>query len=279
MTKSAGADLNSAKRWPEGRVYRKYTSNTASDVSNKVENSFAKGIKNKYKAPIQLTLPFDTSDVFNFNNFYTKDNESLHRALYQAALGRGESLIYFWGAPGSGRTHLLQAACCEAHRINLKPVYLSFSQLGQLTPGVLDNLETLDLICIDDLEHIANQLAWEEAFFDCFNRIWDSRKRLLIASRDLPHRLGLSFPDLASRLSSGVTFHLASLSEKDKWCALQLRAEHHGFRISESVAQFMLNHYSRDMHNLFSALNRLSEASLEAKHRITIPFVKQVLGM
>jgi opine dehydrogenase len=44
MTKSAGAaDLNSAKRWPEGRVYRKYASNTASDIGNKGENSFAKG--------------------------------------------------------------------------------------------------------------------------------------------------------------------------------------------------------------------------------------------
>jgi hypothetical protein len=62
MTKSAGADLNSAKRWPEGRVYRKYASNTASDVGNKVENSFAKkdikSITDLNKARIRIVYRF-----------------------------------------------------------------------------------------------------------------------------------------------------------------------------------------------------------------------------
>jgi hypothetical protein len=61
VTKSAGADLNSAKRWPEGRVYRKYASNTASDVDNKVENSFAKGIMGRYRDhKTQFSTKIDT---------------------------------------------------------------------------------------------------------------------------------------------------------------------------------------------------------------------------
>ncbi|HBO37986.1 MAG TPA: DnaA regulatory inactivator Hda, partial [Pasteurellaceae bacterium] len=35
----------------------------------------------------------------------------------------------------------------------------------------------------------------------------------------------------------------------------------------------------RDMHTLFDALERLDQASLQAKRKLTIPFVKEILGL
>ena len=49
--------------------------------------------------------------------------------------------------------------------------------------------------------------------------------------------------------------------------------------MSEEVAEFMLHHWQRDLPSLFGALQQLDRASLAAKRKLTIPFVKSVLNI
>jgi DnaA family protein len=226
----------------------------------------------------QLALPLGLRDDATFDNFFQGVNAHCVTALNAAASGAGYPFIYVWGQIGAGRSHLLQAACHLATQKNRTCVYLPLSTPG-LTPQILHDLEHINLVCIDDVEAIAKDNAWEEALFYLYNRIRDAGQTLLIAGAHPPQRLGLGLPDLVSRLAWGVVFQLHLLSDEEKWAALAMRAKLRGLVLSEEVGQFLLRRCPRDMTQLFAILDTLDKASLQAQRKLTIPFVKSVLGV
>lgn len=234
-------------------------------------------------SPQQLTLGISHIDDATFSNFYRA--KASPNAMAVAALQRqfsplGEAFIFLWGVSGSGRTHLLQAACHEAQENGLRIQYFSLADLLGFSPAHLfENLEALDLICLDDLQLIAGRDDWELSIFHLFNRLRDSGKHLLVSANLGPHQLPIQLLDLRSRLNSGVTFQLHSLDDFEKQSALQQRARRRGLELTDEVAKFILSRAPRDMNELFKSLSLLDDVSLTAQRKLTIPFVKQVLGL
>jgi len=226
----------------------------------------------------QLTLGFELQNDYQFDAYYPNGNQQLIDVLQQMAMGRGESFVYCWGNSGCGRTHLLQAACHEADKLKLSPFYLSLKSIDELTPDIFDGLEKQTFIAIDDLHYIAGRPAWEEAFFHCYNRIHEQRRRLLISADQAPANLSVALPDLVSRLAWSMTFQLASLDDDNKQRALKQRASYYGLTLSDSVTSFLLRHAKRDTHDLFDMLKRLNHASMVEKRKLTVPFVKAYLN-
>lgn len=138
-------------------------------------------------------------------------------------------------------------------------------------------METLDLICIDDLQCLGGVRAWEEGVFHLYNRAYDAGCTLIMAGNDLPKSLPLQLPDLISRLSYGVTYQLKPLSDAEKITVLMQRANVRGITLSEEVGRYILLHTPRHMATLLAALDALDKASLALQRRLTIPFVKEVL--
>jgi len=114
--------------------------------------------------------------------------------------------------------------------------------------------------------------------FHLFNRLRDSGRRLLLAATASPRELGVGLPDLQSRLSLALVFQLQPLSDEDKLRALQLRASRRGLHLTDEVGRFILTRGARSMSALFELLDRLDQASLQAQRKLTIPFLKEVLG-
>jgi DnaA family protein len=84
--------------------------------------------------------------------------------------------------------------------------------------------------------------------------------------------------DLGSRLNGGLVLTLQPLAEPERIAALRLRAEQRGVELPEEVAMFLSRRLPRDMASLCAFLDELDEASLSAQRRLTIPFVRAVLG-
>ncbi|WP_235663496.1 DnaA ATPase domain-containing protein, partial [Aeromonas caviae] len=166
------------------------------------------------KQPAQLSLAVQLPDDETFVSFYPGNNAHLITALKNAAIGQGSPFLYFWGAKGSGRSHLLHATCAEVNARDAAAAYLSLDQFEQLDPSMLDALESLPLVCLDSLEAIAGNALWERALFDFYNR-WKEKGEgtLIVTGCSAPRKLGLQLPDLASRLDWGVTFHLDELDD------------------------------------------------------------------
>lgn len=228
--------------------------------------------------PRQLTLSVGLRDDATLANFYSHHNDLAVQAVEGIAEGVGEPFVYLWGEPGAGRSHLLQAACHCAGRYQRSAFYLPLDQLKQHGPALLDGLENLDLVCIDKLQLVVGEPDWEEALFHFFNRIRDAGNNLLIAADVAPRQLSIALPDLASRLSWGVVFRLQALDDDGKLAALMARARDRGIELGDDVTQFILHRSPRQTGELFALLDRLDQASLSEQRKVTIPFVKQVLG-
>lgn len=228
--------------------------------------------------PTQLPLAIQLPDDETFTSFWPAGNEALLAHL-QTAQGHGQvDVTYVWGAPGSGKSHLLHAAC--AQRPDLPCVYLPLRMTDVMAPEMLEGLEYSPLICIDDIEQVAGQPEWERKLFDLYNRIHELQQGCLLISANAPaRRLPWQLPDLRSRLDWGTAYRLVSLSDDDKLEALQMRARGRGLQLGEDAGRFLLNHCARDMRSLWQTLDRLDHASIAAQRRLTIPFIKEALSL
>lgn len=232
--------------------------------------------------PQQLSLGVSLNDEATFANFYVPPgsvNAQAVGALEGQLQAGGEPFIYLWGAAGAGLTHLLQAACHRAHAGGRYAQYLPLRDLAGFAPqSLLEGMEVQDLVCLDGIERVAGNPVWEEALFDCFNRLRDHGRRLLVAGVYGPREVPVRLEDLRSRLNWGVTFQMQLLDDAGKQAALQLRAKGRGMDMSAEVAQYILHRASRDMNELFYLLERLDAMSLQAQRKLTVPFVKQTFN-
>ncbi|WP_285765157.1 DnaA regulatory inactivator Hda [Biformimicrobium ophioploci] len=233
--------------------------------------------------PQQLPLGVSVRDHADFSNFFLGQsgaNRQLLQQLQAFVTSAQEQFLFIWGEPGSGVSHLLQAACNAAEEADQSSLYLPLSELVGADPQeLLDGLERMEILCIDDLQLLEHRPDWQEAVFHLYNRIRDAGGRLLIGAHNSPRGLAIELADLRSRLQWGVTYQVESLSDDDKVAALCERARKRGFNLPEDVARYILYRSPRNTAVLFACLEQLDKASLMEKRRLTLPFVKQVLGI
>uniref|UniRef100_UPI003562C26A DnaA regulatory inactivator Hda n=1 Tax=Halopseudomonas sp. TaxID=2901191 RepID=UPI003562C26A len=186
--------------------------------------------------------------------------------------------LYLWGAPGSGRSHLLQAACHQMVEAGGLAMYLPLAEVIEHGPSLLEGMEEVDLLCLDELDALVGQARWQETLFHLYNRLREQGGRLLLSAGAPPRNMAFDLADLTSRLGWGLVFQMQPLDDQSKQEVLKLRAEGRGLQLTDEVARYMLNRGARGMGELFAALEKLDQASLQAQHRLTIPFVKRVMG-
>lgn len=225
----------------------------------------------------QLPLQLAFTDPPSFAQYHAGANLEVVTALKRCVRGEGEPLLYLWGESGTGKSHLLQASCREAHALGKEVAYLPLAELNSHSPALLEGLERLELVCVDDIGAIAGQHDWEQGFCCCFNRLRETGTRLIMAGSLPPAHLPIQLPDLRTRLGWGLILRLKPLTDRDKLTALHLRARDLGLELSPQVGQFLLTRYPRDLTSLWRLLEQLDRATLAAKRKLTIPFLKQYL--
>jgi len=227
----------------------------------------------------QLTLGLQLRASARFSSFVAGPNSELLAQLRRTASGQGEQFFFCWGASGCGKTHLLQACCQQAASEGRAASYVSLRDAGRLSPALLEGWEQFDLACLDDLDAIAARPDWEEALFHLYNRMRERGSSLIVSAATAPAQIGIVLPDLRSRLGWGVVYQIRALDDTQRMQALQLRAREKGFDMPDETARYLLRRLPRDLPALFDLLERLDTASLAAQRKLTVPFVKSVLGL
>ncbi|MGZ5075621.1 MAG: DnaA regulatory inactivator Hda [Methylobacter sp.] len=226
----------------------------------------------------QLPLDFEFRANQTFNDFYPGSNREIVTHLQQCIAGVGEQQIFLWGKPGQGKTHLLQACGHQAQSQNLSSFYFDLARAELPDPLLLNGLEEFDLVCFDNIKSIAGHPSWELAFFNFFNRHRDSGHKLIVSACSAPNDIPIRLPDLKTRLNWGLTLKLQPLTDDDRIAALIFKAGQMGFDIAPQAGRFLLTHYDRDLNSLWALLDKLDKASLAAKRKLTLPFLKQILN-
>jgi DnaA family protein len=221
----------------------------------------------------QLPLRVRLRDYARLANFVPGDNHQALRSLEPAS--DAPRVVWLWGRSGSGKTHLLQAACAVAGERGEAAAYCDL--VAAPSPAVLDGCDALDLVCLDGLEAVAADADWNRAIFRLHTLLHDGHGRLLLASTAPPASLAFTLPDLRSRLLAAAVHQLTPLDEGGQCEALRRRAAAQGLELSEDAALFLVHRVPRDMHSLLHVLDQLDQASLVAQRRLTIPFLRDAL--
>src|SRR5688500_7296852 len=196
----------------------------------------------------QLPLPISAAAQPSLDNYVAGANaEALERVR---ALARGalkEAVVYLWGEPGSGRTHLLRAA-------------------ARANPT---------LVTADDVE--ALDAAAQHALFNAINAAREGGPAVLAAGEAPPAGLALR-EDLRTRLGWGLVYQLKPLTDSDKALYLQTEATRRGLVLGDEVARYLLTHLPRDLGSLHAVLDRLDQHSLARQRPLTLPLVREALS-
>lgn len=225
----------------------------------------------------QLPLAVRPADHAVFESYYAGDNAALLHALREAALVDCRCIMWLWGPPGCGRSHLLQATVSLAHQSGRRAACLP---LGENLPvGMLEGLETLDLLCLDDMQAVAGHDEWERGLFLLYEALRQRGARLVMSATRTPVHIPFRLPDLASRLASGATYRIRPLDDEARAAALHQRARWRGIDLPDETVRYLLSRVERSMGSLFRLLDELDLAALAAQKRLTVPFVRETLGL
>lgn len=193
------------------------------------------------------------------------------------ASGACHETLYLQGASGSGKSHLLLAACAAAEASARHARYLAMPMVRGDARDAFAGLEHADLVALDDVGAIAGDRDDEIALFDLHNRLQDAGVDILYAARQAPAALLVELPDLRSRLAQCTLIALPSMDDKGRAEVLRRRAASRGLVFEEAALEWLLTRWSRDLSDLTALFERLDHASLAAQRRITVPFLRQVL--
>ena len=193
----------------------------------------------------QLALGISPPPQPTLENFVPGANAELLARLRALASGeRSESVLYLWGEPGSGRSHLLAASA---------------------RPGVL---------IADDVERLND--AAQVALFNAINAARESGGTVLAAGNAPPAQLQLR-EDLKSRLAWGLVYQVKPLSDAEKALTLHAEAQRRGLKLSDEVVWYLLTHVRRDLRSLTGLLEHIDRTSLEQRRAVTLPLVRELL--
>ena len=225
----------------------------------------------------QLTLPMAQHALHRLDTFDPGANGELVARLGDLAHGGGLPGLWIWGAPGSGRSHLLQGACHAASSRGGRVRYLPLASLPP-DPEVLDGIEA-DLVALDDVDVWLGSRELETALMGLYQVQHEARQPLLVSAGSSAGRCDYALPDLGSRLRSLPGMEVLPPDDAGLRRILTVRARLQGLTLTAGVLDYWLHRAPRVLPVLLEQLTRLDARALAEQRRITVPLIKEVLGL
>jgi DnaA family protein len=204
----------------------------------------------------------------SFDNFTPGANAAA--LIHLRSLAAGAAPVYLWGAPGSGKTHLLKALVRQRHDQGQRSLWLA---PADPLPWELHDAATL--IVLDACDRFDE--AQQHAAFALFVEATTLGLGVAAAGRVPPVDLPLR-EDLRTRLGWGHVFALQPLAEPEARAVLRREADRRGVFLSDEVMDYLLTRFDRDLTHLMTLLDGLDSFSLANKRAITVPLLKQMLA-
>lgn len=224
----------------------------------------------------QLPLSLRWPRRQRFEHFYAGANAAAVAAVQALALQPGAPWLYLSGTSGSGKSHLLMAACQAAHEAGRTVQYLPLKTLREHVVAVR-GVAGSEFIALDDFDALVGDREAEHAVFDLYNRARAEGTALIFAAEAVPIQLPLTLPDLRSRLGACTQFALKPLDDIERREVLKKQAALRGIELDDTVLDWLFARYARDLGALLDLLDRLDQASLAAQRRVTVPFLRSFL--
>ncbi len=218
-------------------------------------------------APLDPRFTFETFVVGKPNEFAY----ACARRVAEAPAMAGFNPLFLYGGVGLGKTHLMHAIAWElsAKPKAGKPVsvaYMSAEKFmyrfinalrAQSTLEFKNELRSVDVLMIDDLQFLIGKDNTQEEFFHTFNALVDAGKQIVISADESPSDLSGLEDRLRTRLGCGMVADLHATTFELRYSILEAKAQRAGVEVSGKVLEFLARKITSNNRELEGALNRM----------------------
>jgi len=231
--------------------------------------------------PKQLIFPFQINQKASFDSFFcSPDNQNLMTRLADIAISQDANELIIHGEKGSGKSFLMQAICNELSSSEKQFAFIPMKKALNMGVEIFQNLDSLDTVCIDDLQLILANQEWETALFNLINECQQSNCSLILSlggTQSVEESIVL--PDLLSRIKRMEFIALHAVQDELFSQAIVFVAQQLEIKIDNAELEFLLKHQTRIFSLLVENIITLDKQAASLKRKITIPLIKETLNI
>lgn len=197
--------------------------------------------------------------------------------------------FFIYGAPGVGKTHLLNAI---GHQLlkndpSLRVLYVSTDNFVQQFTSAACNHKTadftkyyrqVDALLIDDIQTLIGKNKTQEAFFQIFNHLYLLGKQLVLTCDKPPVELRGMEERLISRIAGSCIAQIERPDEGLRRNILEKKLSEEGISLKEDVKELIVKSVSSNLRELEGTLTSLMLHSIVSQRPIDISLAKEIIS-
>ncbi|MGH7120743.1 MAG: chromosomal replication initiator protein DnaA [Acetobacteraceae bacterium] len=231
---------------------------------------------------------------FTFERFVVgKPNEFAYacaRRVAERPASPAFNPLFLYGGVGLGKTHLMHAIAWElAERANERwatVAYMSAERFmyrfiaairSQSTIEFKEQLRSVGVLMVDDLQFLIGKDNTQEEFFHTFNALVDAGKQIVVSADKSPSDLSGLEDRLRTRLGCGMVADLHATTYELRISILEAKAAAAAVVVPPRVLEFLAQRITSNVRELEGALNRLTAHANLFGREITLETTQEVL--
>jgi chromosomal replication initiator protein len=233
---------------------------------------------------------------FTFEGFVVgKPNEFAYACARRVAAkpaSAGFNPLFLYGGVGLGKTHLMHAIAWELTGLGygggpaVSVAYMSAERFmyrfiaairSQATMEFKEQLRSVDVLMIDDLQFLIGKDATQEEFFHTFNALVEAGKQIVVSADKSPSDLSGLEDRVRTRLGCGMVADLHATTYELRISILEAKAIRSGVPVPSKVLEFLAHKITSNVRELEGALNRLIAHANLFGRSVTLDATQEVL--
>jgi chromosomal replication initiator protein len=273
-TEETPASLTATAASPVAKVARL----VSPSVERERDGSHGRFVSEEPPPPVRSLSDAGLNTKFRFETFVVGTNSSYSCAVAKAVAekpGRIYNPLFFYGASGLGKTHLMQAIGQEVLMRKKRAVvrYVTSEQFTNefveaIKKGTFSQFRSkyrkVDVLLIDDIHFLAGKDSTQEEFFHTFNELFNNAKQIVLASDRPPSEIRNLESRLVSRFEWGLTTQIQVPDYETRVAILRRKQADFHTSLDPWIIEFMAQRIKGNVRKLEGALMRVvAHISLE----------------
>ncbi|MDE5745368.1 MAG: chromosomal replication initiator protein DnaA [Paramuribaculum sp.] len=247
-----------------------------------------------------FTRQEDTADIdaqlnprYTFENYCNSVSNRVARSIGEAIATDPKcktfNPLFIFGAPGVGKTHLIQAIGIRIKERNPRSRVLYVTARlfeSQYTTALKNNrindfinfYQSIDTLILDDIQDLIGKSATQRTFFHIFNHLQLNQKQIILSSDTKPSLMEGMEQRMLDRFKWGMTAELEKPDYDLRRNVLQQKAKQEGLNIPEEVLDYIAGNVTESIRELEGIMVSLVAHATVLDMDINIDLARRVLA-
>lgn len=231
--------------------------------------------------------------TYTFENYCDSSCNKVARSIGEAIANNPKiktfNPLFVFGAPGVGKTHLIQAIgirikeVMPANRVLYITARLFESQYTTaVRKGKVNDFigfyQSIDTLIIDDIQDLIGKTSTQNTFFHIFNHLTLNNKQIVLASDCAPANMEGMEKRLISRFNMGVVAELDQPDYALRLEVLRQKAQQDGVELSDEIIEFIATNVTGTIRDIEGMVLSLLAHASALNCDITLELARKVLA-